>query len=85
MKTKREVIRVKYKGARGAGGTKPWTVRTGTGSWFFATKREAVAHGRDIARRRYRNGRLVQLVIHKRDGRFQTEHTYGRDPKRSKG
>jgi hypothetical protein len=31
------------------------------------------------------SGVLSQLVIHGMDGRIQTEHTYGRDPKRSKG
>jgi hypothetical protein len=30
-------------------------------------------------------GELCQLVIHGKDGRIQTEHTYGRDPRRSKG
>jgi hypothetical protein len=26
-----------------------------------------------------------QLVIHKQNGRIQTEHTYGNDPRRRKG
>ena len=26
-----------------------------------------------------------QVVIHRRDGRIQTEHTYGDDPRRTKG
>jgi hypothetical protein len=26
-----------------------------------------------------------QVVVHKRNGQFQTEYTYGNDPKRSKG
>lgn len=30
-------------------------------------------------------GVLTQVMIHKRNGEFQTEYTYGEDPRRSKG
>ncbi len=55
------------------------------------TKREAVAHARKIARKGTYSWlpddarRLTQLMIHGRDGKFQTEHTYGADPRRSPG
>lgn len=48
---------------------------------WFATKREAVVDGRSCAR----SERPSQLMIHNRDGKIQTEHTYGSDPRRFKG
>ena len=43
-----------------------------------------------IARREARHvweqhGIHTQLVVHKKNGQIQTEHTYGADPRRSKG
>jgi hypothetical protein len=51
------------------------------------TKREAVKLARTRARRDwYEDGILGQLVVHRLKGRsFEYEHTYGADPKRSKG
>ncbi|HGY91948.1 MAG TPA: DUF2188 domain-containing protein [Planctomycetes bacterium] len=46
-----------------------------------STKAEAVDRGRSVAK----SHPLGQLVIHKRDGRIQTEHTYGKDPFPPKG
>lgn len=43
----------------------------------FDTKKEAVDHGRQAAK----NASLGQLKIHGSDGKIQTEHTYGKDPR----
>lgn len=47
----------------------------------FKTKAEAVAAGREIARSHTKG----QLIIHLANGRIETEHTYGEDPRSSKG
>ena len=69
-------------------------VRPGAGRWvltapgyraIFEVKYLAVALGRAMARAKWRALIPAQLVIHKRNGRIQTEHTYGNDPRRSKG
>lgn len=44
----------------------------------FSTKEKAVDHGRKAARKE----KLGQLKIHKKNGRLQTEYTYGADPVR---
>ncbi len=40
------------------------------------TKQEAVDRSKQLAKKQP----LGQVVIHGRDGRIQTEHTYGKDP-----
>ncbi len=45
------------------------------------TKAQAVDRARDLAK----SQELGQVVIHKSDGRIQTEHTYGKDPHPPKG
>lgn len=50
-------------------------------AWFSLLKKNAVKQGRIIARGRQPS----QLVIKGRNGRIQTEHTYGNDPERYKG
>jgi len=40
---------------------------------------------RNEARKDWKRGQLAQVVIYKQNGRIQTEHTFGRDPKRRKG
>ena len=47
----------------------------------FDNKDAAVDFGRDQAK----NQDLGQLVIHKKDGKIQTEHTYKKDPYPPKG
>lgn len=47
----------------------------------YRTKEEAVAAGRIIARA----AGLGQLIVHKLDGTFETEYTYGKDPAGSVG
>jgi uncharacterized protein YdaT len=41
-----------------------------------ATKAEAISRAKELAK----NQDLGQVVIHKKDGTIQTEHTYGKDP-----
>ncbi len=45
------------------------------------TKQEAVERAREIAK----NQEPSQVIIHKENGRIQTEHTYGKDPYPPKG
>ena len=61
---------------------------TGDGNWevkkqgasrasaISETKAGAIDRGRKLAK----GGGLGQLIIHKQDGKFQTEYTYGDDP-----
>lgn len=43
-------------------------------SWHD-TKEEAIERGRELA-----HARKGQLKVHKADGKFETEYTYGHDP-----
>jgi hypothetical protein len=43
------------------------------------TKKEAVAHGRELAKG---HGR-ARLIVHRKDGRIESEYTYGHDPRRA--
>ena len=45
-------------------------------SGSFSTKQDAVQRGKELAK----NATLGQIKIRKGDGKFQTEHTYGKDP-----
>ena len=45
------------------------------------TNAEAIDRARELAR----STPLGQVIIHKSDGKIQTEHTYGRDPYPPKG
>jgi hemerythrin superfamily protein len=47
----------------------------------FDTKSDAVARGKELAKR----GGSGQLVVHGRDGRIQNEFTYGDGPRRARG
>lgn len=71
---KRKVIHVTFRKNDGK-----WELRGGDGT--FTTKTRAVAAGKKQARA----GGLGQLIIHKKTGGIQTEHTYGTDPRRTKG
>lgn len=55
-------------------GAKRASVRT-------STKSKAIDKGRELAK----SSGLGQLKIHKQDGQFQTEYTYGADPYSPKG
>jgi len=71
---KRKVIHVVFKKNEGN-----WQLRGGDGT--FSTKTKAVAAGKKQAKA----GGNGQLIIHTKVGGIQTEHTYGSDPRRSKG
>jgi len=47
----------------------------------FDDKPEAIAKAKEIAK----NAPLGQVVIHRKDGVIQTEHTYKKDPEKYKG
>ena len=58
-------------------GKKGWNVtQNGQTLGNHHRKETAVEHAMQIARRESPS----QLVIHKQNGQFQTEHTYGNDP-----
>ena len=46
------------------------------------SKAAAIVQARALASRR---GSLGQVVVHGRDGKVQTEWTYGKDPRRTRG
>jgi uncharacterized protein DUF2188 len=48
-------------------------------SWH-KTKEEAIERGRALAK-----ARKGQLIIHKTDGKIETEYTYGHDPRNVPG
>jgi hypothetical protein len=59
-----------------------WEVRRdGDGEKEFERKSDALANAKEQAKAE----KPSQIRIHGRDGRFQNEHTYGTDPRRSKG
>jgi len=61
-----------------------WEVkREGTGQTEFLVddKDNAVNHARDLAR----SSEPSQVLIHTRDGKIETEHTYGNDPRNIPG
>jgi hypothetical protein len=72
-----------------------WRVQFVAGRWrvlrgkrtdaTHATKASAVHYARAEARQHHAGGGLAQVVVHGKDGAIQTEHTYGADPRRSKG
>jgi hypothetical protein len=50
-------------------------------SKHFETKADAIGFGKQVAQK----SDLGQLKIQKQDGKIQTEYTYGKDPRSSKG
>ena len=48
-------------------------------------KATAVSAARSAAKVAHENGVNSQVVVHRKDGRIQTEYTFGSDPKRRKG
>lgn len=58
---------------------------TGIGFSRHARKVDAVADGVRMCRAHWATGQLAQLIIKGKDGRIQSERTYGADPRRSKG
>lgn len=84
MRSRRRIYRVAppLRGARYG-----WRIRTPEGHvQTCALKRTAVALARRWARREWDIHCFpAQLIVQGRDGIFQYEHTYGRDPRRSRG
>lgn len=61
-----------------------WNVKKEGGrrsSGNFDKKTDAIDRGKELAK----SGSTGQLKIHKQDGTFQTEYTYGNDPYPPKG
>jgi hypothetical protein len=58
-----------------------WVVKSGTEKTRHDTKQSAI----DDAVARGRESGNAQVVIRKSDGTIQSERTYGKDPRRSKG
>ena len=72
---RRKVIHVVFKQREGK-----WRLRGGADR-PFATKKAAL----DAAKREAKAAGLGQVVVHTKVGGIQTEYTYGKDPRRSKG
>jgi hypothetical protein len=49
------------------------------------TQQQSHDDARERARKIYEGGGLAQAVLHKENGTIQTEHTYGKDPRRTPG
>ena len=61
-----------------------WAVKregAGKASSVHNEKQEAIERGKELAK----DAPLGQIIIHKRDGTIQTEHTYGEDPEKYPG
>jgi len=67
--------------ADGEGGWRVKVEGASRASSIHDNKSDAVQRARELARRQL----LGQVVIHGKDGRIQTEHTYGKDPCPPKG
>lgn len=79
---KRQVLHVVHAGADGR-----WHLNRegGSNEGSFDTKQSAVEAGRSRAKDVHTRGGLAQLVVHREDGSFETEYTYGDDPRRTPG
>lgn len=61
-----------------------WAVQkqgAGKATSVHETKSEAVEKAKEVAKK----APTGQVIIHKKDGTIQTEHTYGKDPNPPKG
>ncbi len=66
-----------------------------TDTWMLKQNKEIVAEtnnkadilplGRDLGNDIHDNGGLAHLIVKKMDHTIQTEHTYGNDPRKTKG
>jgi uncharacterized protein DUF2188 len=75
---KRQVYEVKFDK-----GSEKWAVAQRGGGQVSAHNTKATAIGR--AKKLAKAAELGQVVIKKQNGRIQTEHTYGKDPRRTRG
>lgn len=63
-----------------------WVVTWGNKTCVgLSTKKAAIIKGRLEAQVIFGRGKLSQLRVFGKNGRIQFEHTYGKDPRRSKG
>ena len=82
-KAKRIVVRVQYRKAQDMWAVKRPGVR---GDGFYVYKADAVTTAAWECDYTWRNsGVKTQLVIYRKDGKIQSERTYGADPVRRKG
>lgn len=78
---RRWVYRISWDRRRGL-----WLLRGREWTYEFERKADALREGRLAASHRWRAYQeLGQVVVHGKDGRIKFEHTYGRDPRRTKG
>lgn len=77
-KKKRKVYQVQWRS-----GLRRWSLSNTDPKRLYLRKVDAIRGGRFKCR--MKRNQPAQLVIHKKNGRIQTEHTYGNDPRRSKG
>lgn len=52
---------------------------------MWPTKAEALKKAKYYAKGHHDFGGLSQVVVHDQKGKIQTEYTYGKDPRKSKG
>lgn len=79
---KRQVLHVVHAGADGH-----WHLNQEGGSnvGSFDTRQAAIEAGRSRAKDAHTRGGRSQLVVHREDGSFETEYTYGDDPQHAPG
>ena len=61
------------------------TVSNSESGYIIKFKKDALNMGRLLANQKYAEGMNAQLVVHNSKGVITGEHTYGDDPRRSKG
>jgi hypothetical protein len=65
---------------------KGWAVKKGTVTVAsFDTQLQAEKAAKEKGRAAYESGGLGQAVLHRTTGVIRTEHTYGKDPEKTKG
>lgn len=52
---------------------------------FHRLKSTAIKRARNKAKAQWKKGHKAQIVVYKRNGQIAYEHTYGLDPRRTKG
>jgi len=62
-----------------------WRVKNGAAETSYPNKDDAIAEARAEAKAIHDGGGLSQVLVQKADGTWQTEYTYGDDPRDIKG
>lgn len=65
----------------GKGGWDAKTQGAGRAAGNYADKADALEKAKEVAK----NAPLGQVIVQGRDGKIQTEYTYGQDPRRTPG